>query len=43
MRLTDIVVHSFSHSEIVMPSLVIGLAEERWMDTKWGKKYEPRE
>lgn len=28
---------SFSHCEIVMSSQVIGLAEERWTDTKWGK------
>lgn len=37
-KLTDIVVLSFSHCEIVMSSLVIALAEERWMDIKWKKK-----
>lgn len=34
MKLTDIVVLSSSHCEIVMSSLVIALAEERWTDTK---------
>lgn len=38
MKLTDIVVLSFSHCEIVMSSQVIGLAEEAWTETKWGKK-----
>lgn len=38
MKLTDIVVLSFSHCEIVMSSQVIGLAEERWTETKWGKE-----
>lgn len=38
MKLTDIVVLSSSHCEIVMSSLVIALAEERWMDTEWKKK-----
>lgn len=38
MKLTDIVVLSFSHCEIVMSSRVIALAEERWTDTKWKKK-----
>lgn len=38
MKLTVIVVLSFSHCERVMSSLVIALAEERWTDTKWKKK-----
>lgn len=43
MKLTDIVVLSFSHCERVMSSLVIALAEERWTDTKWKKKHETHE
>lgn len=38
MKLTDTGVRSFSHCEIVMSSLAIALAEERWTDTKWKQK-----
>lgn len=43
MELTDIVVFSFSHCEIVMSSRVIALAEERWTDTKWEKRHETQD